>query len=97
MDVLGRDLVYGTIIKDYSAKEEEYISCALDIAKNKYCPAVKDNCKCEGCAFFTISRPCADTRIFRATCTYTGTRHLVQMYGMPKDRFEDGTLMYEEI
>lgn len=97
MEILGRDLVYGIIVKDYSTKEDEFMIFAVDTAKKKYCPVVKENCKCEGCAFFTISRPCTDRRIFRASCTYTGTRHLVEMYGLPKDRFEDGTLMYEDI
>ena len=79
----------GIIFKDETATENEVLERALEWIKDKYCPVIKEPCLCSGCAFFVIGRPCVDKRIFRASCTYAGTRHLVELYGLPSDRKND--------
>ena len=72
-------------IKDDSANEDELWEYANRIAMGKYCPVVKDYCMVDGCAFYEIGRKVLDRRVLRASCTYMGTRHLVEIYAKPKD------------
>ncbi len=50
-----------------------------------YCPAVRDNCKGNGCAMFAIDRRRGDPRYIEALCTFAGTRTLMMIYAEPKD------------
>lgn len=54
-------------------------------AKMKYCPAVKGNCLGDGCAFFTVTRPCVDERIVKAICSYAGKRTIAEEHGTTTD------------
>lgn len=74
------------VFKDNTATESEIINVTRFKVREKYCPAVKNKCLHEGCAFFTMGRHVTDQRIFRASCTYCGTRHLMEIYGWPSDK-----------
>jgi hypothetical protein len=78
---------YQTIVfEDNTATENDVLERSNEILNKKYCPALKEPCIREKCAFFEIGRRVMDKRIFRATCSYCGRRDLVEIIGWPSDK-----------
>ena len=71
------------LIKVFTTKE--IVDAMVSLVEEKYCPAVKGNCKGHDCAMFVIDRPRNDPRYIEATCTFAGKRIVAWVYGEPKD------------
>lgn len=63
-----------------------------EIATEKYCPNIKDNCLGNGCAFFVIDRPNVDKHYLEGKCTFAGSRPLAGIYGTQSDIMDEETM-----